>query len=103
MGAAMLDKFDKYWEAKNNVMVIVTILDPRFKMRYIQFYFSQLYDSSRCEQELADINKELEELYKKHVLEQRRKMGGSGSSTTQSASSSKETTSLVACLVSSVF
>ena len=35
MGAAMLDKFDKYWEEKNNVMVISTILDPRFKMRYI--------------------------------------------------------------------
>ena len=57
MGAAMLHKFDKYWEVKNNVMVIVTILDPRFKMRYIQFYFSQLYDSSRCEQEVADIKK----------------------------------------------
>jgi len=104
MGAAMLDKIHKYWEVKNNVMVIVTILDPRFKMRYIQFYFSQLYDSSRCEQEVADIKKELEELYKKHELEQRRKMGGSSSSsTTQSASSSKETTNSVACLVSSEF
>jgi hypothetical protein len=57
VGAAMLDKFDKYWKVKNNVMVIVTILDPRFKMGYIQFYFSQLYDSSRCEQELANITK----------------------------------------------
>jgi len=53
----MLDKFDKYWEEKNNVMVIATILDPRFKMRYIQFYFNGLYGSSRCEQEVADIKK----------------------------------------------
>ena len=104
MGAAMLDKFDKYWEEKNNVMVIATILDPRFKMRYIQFYFNGLYGPTRCEQEVADIKKELEELYKKHELEQRRKIGGSNSlSTTQSASSSKETTSSVACLVSSEF
>ena len=89
MGAAMLDKFDKYWEEKNNVMVIATILDPRFKMRYIQFYFNGLYGPTRCEQEVADIKKELEELYKKHELEQRRKIGGSNSlSTTQSASSS---------------
>ena len=57
MTAVILDKFDKYWEEKNNVMVIATILDPRFKMRYIQFYFSQLYDFSRCEQEVADIKK----------------------------------------------
>ena len=104
MGAAMLDKFDKYWEEKNNVMVIATILDPKFKMRYIQFYFNGLYGPTRCEQEVADIKKELEELYKKHELEQRRKIGGSNSlSTTQSASSSKETTSSVACLVSSEF
>jgi hypothetical protein len=104
MGAAMLEKFDKYWEEKNNVMVIATILDPRFKMKYIEFYFRELYGSSRCEQEVADIKKELEELYEKHELEQRRKMGGSSSSsTTQSASSSKESTSLVACLVSSEF
>jgi hypothetical protein len=72
-------------------------------MRYIQFCFSELYDSSKCEEEVADINKELEELYKKHELEQCRKIGGSGSSTTQSSSSSKETTSSVACLVSSEF
>ncbi|XP_039821857.1 zinc finger BED domain-containing protein RICESLEEPER 2-like [Panicum virgatum] len=73
-------------------------------MRYIQFYFNGLYGPTRCEQEVADIKKELEELYKKHELEQRQKIGGSNSlSTTQSASSSKETTSSVACLVSSEF
>ena len=40
MAAAMLEKFDKYWEEKNNVMVIATILDPRFKMRYIKWCFA---------------------------------------------------------------
>ncbi|KAF0910426.1 hypothetical protein E2562_002891 [Oryza meyeriana var. granulata] len=33
MGEAILKKFDKYWVEKNNLMVIATILDPRFKMR----------------------------------------------------------------------
>jgi hypothetical protein len=33
MATAMLEKFDKYWEERNNVMVIATILDPRFKKR----------------------------------------------------------------------
>jgi hypothetical protein len=27
MGDAMMDKFNKYWEEKNNVMVLATILD----------------------------------------------------------------------------
>ena len=35
MSAAMLNKFDKYLEEKNNVMVIATILDSKFKMIYI--------------------------------------------------------------------
>jgi predicted Zn-dependent peptidase len=73
-------------------------------MRYIVFYFRQLYGWSRSEKEVTDIRNELEELYKKHELDQRRKIGGSSSSsTTQSASSSKETTSSMACLVSSEF
>ena len=42
MAAAMLDKFDKYWEVRNNLMAIATILDPRFKMRYISYSFEQL-------------------------------------------------------------
>lgn len=33
MGDAVMDKFDKYWDEPNNVMVLATILDPRYKMR----------------------------------------------------------------------
>lgn len=36
MATTMLEKFDKYWKERNNVLVIATILDPRFKMRYIE-------------------------------------------------------------------
>jgi hypothetical protein len=32
---AMFEKFDKYWEVRNNVIMIATIMDPRFKMKYI--------------------------------------------------------------------
>ena len=63
MAATMLDKFDKYWEERNNVMVIATILDPRFKMRYIKLRFAQRYDCSMSKSEIDEINKELEVLY----------------------------------------
>ena len=54
-------------------MVIATILDPRFKMRYIKWCFGQIYDSIRCEKEFDEINKELEGLYKKYELLYRQK------------------------------
>ena len=30
MAEEMLEKFDKYWEEKNNAMVIATVFDPRY-------------------------------------------------------------------------
>jgi hypothetical protein len=56
MADAMLDKFDKYWEVKNNLMVIATILDPRFKMRYITWCFGEIYPSYAWNQVLTGEN-----------------------------------------------
>lgn len=43
MVEAMLEKFDKYWKEKNNLMIIATTLDPRFKIRYVSWCFVQMY------------------------------------------------------------
>jgi hypothetical protein len=101
MAAAMLEKFNKYWEG-NNVMVITTILDPRFKMRYIRWCFGQLYDAFRCQTDLEEINIELEDIYKKYDLVYRQKNGDS-SSNTQSASIAKDVSSDLASIVPSEF
>eukprot|EP00267_Zea_mays_P054664 XP_020407920.1 zinc finger BED domain-containing protein RICESLEEPER 2-like [Zea mays] len=102
MAAAMLEKFDKYWEKRNNIMVIATILDPRFKMRYIKWCFGQIYDSIRCEKEFDEINKELEGLFKKYELLYRQKMGDSNQNT-QTTSSSMGTNSSLAAVVPDEF
>lgn len=65
MGIAMLDKFDKYWEEKNNVMVLATILDPRYKMRFVEWCFKQIYGSNVANKELGEVRNELEKLYEK--------------------------------------
>ena len=65
MGEAMMDKFNKYWLEKNNVMVLATVLDPRYKMFYIDWAFKQLYDEQTAEDEMADVRLELEELFEK--------------------------------------
>ncbi|KAM0902705.1 hypothetical protein ACQ4PT_019155 [Festuca glaucescens] len=74
MGKAMLGKFDKYWDStytengndsgrnkrkvKNNVMVIATILDPRFKMKLVDYCFKQLYGREKGMREAEDIKAE---------------------------------------------
>ncbi|XP_071682836.1 zinc finger BED domain-containing protein RICESLEEPER 2-like [Lolium perenne] len=65
MGEAMMEKFNKYWEEKNNVMVLATILDPRYKMFYIDWAFKELYDEDTAIDEISDVHVELEELFDK--------------------------------------
>jgi len=105
MADAMLDKFDKYWEETNNVMIIATILDPRFKMRYIRWCFAKIYGSLRFQREIEDIDKELERLYKKYETIYRRKLGESETtpSNAQSSSSTKDTSSSLASIIPSGF
>ncbi|XP_038884881.1 zinc finger BED domain-containing protein RICESLEEPER 2-like [Benincasa hispida] len=43
MASRMIAKFEKYWSVIHGVLAIATVLDPRFKMRLIQFYFPQIY------------------------------------------------------------
>ncbi|KAF1877738.1 hypothetical protein Lal_00038047 [Lupinus albus] len=45
MAKTMMEKFDKYWYVVNGVMAICTILDPRYKMALLTFYFPKFYGS----------------------------------------------------------
>ncbi|XBI14150.1 hypothetical protein VPH35_140782 [Triticum aestivum] len=85
MGEAMLEKFDKYWEEKNNAMVIATIFDPRYKMGYIEWAFGELYGegSTRFRTEIKIVEKELAALYDKCVAQDKR--AGNGESSSSSA------------------
>lgn len=49
MEANMITKFEKYWNETYEVMVVATVLDPRFKMKYFEYIFPEIHrdDSSR--------------------------------------------------------
>ncbi|KAJ1289103.1 hypothetical protein BS78_02G139400 [Paspalum vaginatum] len=55
MDTAMMEKFNKYWDEKNNVMVIATILDPRYKMRYIEWCFGKMFDGGQIQIEIDEV------------------------------------------------
>ncbi|CAN6696665.1 unnamed protein product [Malus baccata var. baccata] len=43
MARSMIEKFDKYWSVIHGIMVVTTVLDPRFKMRLIEYFFPLMY------------------------------------------------------------
>ena len=46
----MLAKFNSYWTNVNVVMVVAAILDPRYKMKLLEFYYPNIYgDNSDLE------------------------------------------------------
>ncbi|XP_019252839.1 PREDICTED: zinc finger BED domain-containing protein RICESLEEPER 2-like [Nicotiana attenuata] len=43
MTSSMLLKFKKYWDDMHILMGVATIFDPRFKMKWVEFYLAQIY------------------------------------------------------------
>lgn len=85
-------RFDKYWEEKNNVIVLASVLDPRLKMRYIEWCFGEMHAEETVKTETLAVGKELETLYDKCVAQD--KLDGQGASVSSSKSSSIPTPSM---------
>nr|KAJ0211667.1 hypothetical protein LSAT_V11C400211500 [Lactuca sativa] len=43
MASTMLIKFKKYWNVIHNVMSVAIVLDPRYKLKLINYFFPKLY------------------------------------------------------------
>ena len=57
MAIKMESKFDKYWEKgdkMNHLLYVAVVLDPRKKLRFLKFCFSEIYGN-----EMADVMVEL--------------------------------------------
>ena len=46
MAESMLAKFNSYWTNVNVVMVVAAILDPRYKMKLLKFYYPNIYGNN---------------------------------------------------------
>lgn len=50
MAKKMLQKFDKYWSVTHDIMGVATVLDPRYKMDLLEYYYEKLYEQDPVEQ-----------------------------------------------------
>ncbi|XP_026400245.1 zinc finger BED domain-containing protein RICESLEEPER 2-like [Papaver somniferum] len=68
MASGMIEKFQEYWMVINGMMAVAIMLDPRFKMKLIQFYFPQIYGPSFADFEMTRVSNLCYDLAKEYEL-----------------------------------
>ena len=97
MASSMVTKFDKYWEDSYGVMSMATILDPRFKMKILEYFFPLIYGDDKEKVHLLNVKTICEGIYQQYdsrCVSQTSSDDSVPTSSTQNATSSVETESL---------
>uniref|UniRef100_A0A7N0TJG0 BED-type domain-containing protein n=1 Tax=Kalanchoe fedtschenkoi TaxID=63787 RepID=A0A7N0TJG0_KALFE len=63
----MKSKLDDYWEKYGVIFAVAAVLDPRFKMKLVEYYYAQLYGSS-AQDRINYISECVRVLYNEHVI-----------------------------------
>jgi hypothetical protein len=74
MLALMKEKFKKYWNDVHGLMEVATVLDPRYKLKFMKAFYSSIYgeESPTTASEVSRVRTLLYEL----VLEYQESMEG---------------------------
>ncbi|CAI9279448.1 unnamed protein product [Lactuca saligna] len=68
MACKMYEKFSKYWSEYSPILAMAAVLDPRYKMQYVEFTYKKLYGSSFREHSDC-IREKLHDLFGEYVIE----------------------------------
>ncbi|XP_031253173.1 zinc finger BED domain-containing protein RICESLEEPER 2-like [Pistacia vera] len=63
----MKEKFDKYWGECNLLMAVAAVLDPRLKMRVIQWSFPKMYPEREARANIDVVRDALYEVYREYA------------------------------------
>ncbi|XP_042065979.1 zinc finger BED domain-containing protein RICESLEEPER 1-like isoform X2 [Salvia splendens] len=89
----MKDRFDTYWSKCSLGLAIAAILDPRFKMKLVEYYYGQIYASTAPDR-IKEVADGLRELFTEYLMassspDQDSVLSGSSLPSTSSASRDK--------------
>ncbi|KAK1439665.1 hypothetical protein QVD17_05485 [Tagetes erecta] len=62
LATKMKIKFDKYWNKSGLGLAIAAILDPRFKMKLVEYYYEQIYDTDAPDR-IREVSEAIHELF----------------------------------------
>ena len=68
MTKSMVAKFDAYWNVIHKLMGVAAVLDPRYKMTLLHFYFPLVYPNDLSEQ-ISNIKQLYYELVENIIIE----------------------------------
>ncbi|CAK9164895.1 unnamed protein product [Ilex paraguariensis] len=61
------ERFDKYWKDCNLILAIAVVMDPRFKMKLVEFSFSRIYGED-AETWIKVVNEGVHELFLEYIV-----------------------------------
>ncbi|XP_062212314.1 zinc finger BED domain-containing protein RICESLEEPER 1 [Phragmites australis] len=64
----MHERFDKYWKDCSLVLAVAVVMDPRFKMKLVEFSYSKIYGAEAAKY-VKVVNDAVHELYKEYVAQ----------------------------------
>ena len=91
MATSMIAKFDKYWGVINGVMAVGTILDPRYKMHLLNYFFPKIYGANAVD-EIEKVKIICQDLVWEYVNKSREKEKVNSSNPSNSAMTSISST-----------
>ena len=62
MAKSMKEKFDKYWGVSNVALAVACFLDPCYKMKVVEFYYSEMLDDYGFD-DMYEFKKIMQKLY----------------------------------------
>lgn len=67
LAARMRSKFEEYWERCSLSLAVAAMLDPRFKMKLVEYYYAQIYGSG-APNRIDDVFELVKALYNEHSI-----------------------------------
>ncbi|XP_077248520.1 zinc finger BED domain-containing protein RICESLEEPER 2-like [Tasmannia lanceolata] len=68
MAKRMNEKFDKYWKHCSLVLTIAVAMDPRFKMKLVEYCFSKIYGND-AQAQIKLVHEGIHDLYNEYVTQ----------------------------------
>ncbi|XP_020106127.1 zinc finger BED domain-containing protein RICESLEEPER 2-like [Ananas comosus] len=69
VASQMLKKFEQYWDSTGMVMAFASILDPRYKMKSVEYFFKLIYNEQyEVKTKIESVHKSFNSLYNEYAV-----------------------------------